>query len=198
MEITENNTIILAGKIESINFYYECNNKRFNDVVIGVQRFSLEKDYIHCNIQEDFCKGYKVGDYVEIAGAIRSRNYKDDKGKNRCKIYVQAETLCEYNGTDINKVEFIGTLCRQPIFRTTPKGKSISDFIVANNKNRISSYIPSIAWGANAYRIKDMKVGTRLEIIGRLQSREYNKKINENEFETRTAYELSVNTISLL
>ena len=66
--------------------------------------------------------------------------------------------------------------------------------------NRIynkSDYLPCIAWGRNARFVKNFSVGDKVSVTGRIQSRDYQKRIND-ELITKTAYEVSLNKIELI
>ena len=97
-----------------------------------------------------------------------------------------------------NIIEIVGFICKTPVYRTTPFNREICDILVAVNRayNK-SDYLPCIAWGRNARYIKDAKVGSKIEIVGRIQSREYQKKLENGEIITKVAYEISVNRINL-
>ncbi|MDF2520750.1 MAG: single-stranded DNA-binding protein, partial [Clostridia bacterium] len=90
-------------------------------------------------------------------------------------------------------------ICKRPIYRTTPFGREITDMLIAVNRpyNK-SDYIPSIAWGRNARYSENLNVGDRIKVWGRIQSREYQKKISEDEVVTRTAYEVSISKMEIV
>ena len=101
---------------------------------------------------------------------------------------------------DENNVELDGFICKEPTYRETPLGRQVSDLIIASNRERNfkSDYIPCIAWGRNAIRTSELNVGTRVKVLGRLQSREYNKRLGDETYEARTAYELSSSMVSVV
>ena len=100
--------------------------------------------------------------------------------------------------SEINQVALVGYICKEPIYRTTPFGREICDVLLAVNRayNK-SDYLPCIAWGRNARFVKDLGVGEKLEVQGRIQSRKYQKRIDENNTETRVAYEISLSSVIL-
>ena len=75
-----------------------------------------------------------------------------------------------------NYIYLEGFLCKPPIKRTSPLGRDICDLMIAVNRmyNK-SDYIPCIAWGRNANYADNLKVGTKVYLEGRIQSREYKK-----------------------
>ena len=143
--------------------------------------------------------GEIVGAQLLITGEVRTRNIKD-----KLDVSVRALTLKEdddYKGVT-NQVVINGHLCKEVPIRTTPRGILIADLVLAVNRedgSHISDYIPSIMWNGTATRAKDkLRVGDYIEVIGRLQSREYIKDLGDGEKEPRTCYELSVNKYELL
>ena len=90
-----------------------------------------------------------------------------------------------------NVIELDGFICKPVIYRGTPFGREISDVLLAVNRNyNKSDYIPCIAWGTNAQIAKTLQVPTRIKIIGRIQSRPYNKKENDVNLADKTLTEL--------
>ncbi len=135
-----------------------------------------------------------------ITGQFRSYN-RHEGVKNRLVLSVFAREI-EFVGSDTNhtknnQIFLDGYICKQPIYRKTPLGREIADLLVAVNRPYgKSDYIPCIAWGRNARYASNLDVGTRLRIWGRVQSREYTKKLSEEECEKRVAYEVSVSKIT--
>lgn len=185
------NNIKLAGEIctdvkvrgELYSFYMK------------IQRISGIYDTVLC--VTDNPENYKNGDKVTIEGAVRTKNDKKD-GKMHLIIYVFVEKFSIYLGSDFNDVYLDGFICKEPIYRITPKEKRITEVIVASNRvNNKSDYIPCILWNRNAEMVKDAAVGTEIEILGRLQSREYIKAFPDGTSENKTAYEISCENITL-
>ena len=114
------------------------------------------------------------------------------------EIFVFVTNICDYE-EDKNDVELDGFICKEPKYRRTPLGRQITDLLIASNREHFKSdYIPCIAWGRNAIRTSEFNVGTRVKVLGRLQSREYKKKIDDGTYEVRTAYELSAYMIDVV
>ena len=151
-----------------------------------------------CTVPEIIKNGINEGNMVKVLGEIRTRNvHEDDKSHLEVTVFVKEVLLYE---KDENNVELDGFICKEPVYRETPFGRQITDLIVASNRERNykSDYIPCIAWGRNAIRSSEFDVGTRVKVSGRLQSREYNKKIDDETYEARTAYELSAAMVDLV
>lgn len=126
------------------------------------------------------------GSRVEIWGRIRTRMQNGKK-----LIFIQAEQIRQEDEKEqINEVYLEGTICKDAIFRLTPQGREITDLMVASNGGGTSAYIPCICFGINARRTETMRMGTKVKIWGRMQSRVY-KKVN-------TAYEIAVNKIEVI
>ena len=138
----------------------------------------------------------KEGSKITITGQFRSYN-KLDSNKSRLMLTVFARTISEYDPeVNPNTIELEGFICKQPMYRTTPFKREICDLLVAVNRayNK-SDYIPCIAWGRNARFVNSLTVGERISVVGRIQSREY-QKITENGTVTKTAYEVSISRIT--
>ena len=145
--------------------------------------------------------GYHIGDRVEITGQFRSYNCNEPDG-NRLILTVFARDivpLAEENYKNPNQLYLNGFICKPPVYRTTPFGREITDLLLAVNRSyNKSDYIPIIAWGRNARFAKSLEVGDNVKIWGRIQSRNYQKRISEEETITKTAYEVSINRMELV
>jgi single-stranded DNA-binding protein len=141
--------------------------------------------------------GLAPGKKIALIGQFRSYNkIVDEKSKLMLTVFVR--DFCEPDDDNPNVVTLAGYICKPPIYRTTPFNREICDMLIAVNRayNK-SDYIPCIAWGRNARFVKNMEVGHKMKVSGRIQSREYIKKLSDTESETRVAYELSINKIEL-
>ena len=196
-----NNKVFLSGKVESEpEFSHETFGEGFYEVKLAVPRLSEHMDIIPVTVSEKLLAkdAFKVGNFVAIKGQFRSYN-KIVNEKSRLMLTVFVRELIEVDNTmNPNIIEIEGFICKPPVYRTTPFKREICDVLVAVNRayNK-SDYLPCIAWGRNARFIRDTEVGTKVSIVGRIQRREYQKKINDEEFETKTAYEISVNKIQI-
>ena len=186
------NKIVLAGLVtEEPTFSHEVHGEKFYRFYLSSSRQSGYCDVLMCTVPEIIKNGISEGNKVKVFGEIRTRNvHEDDKSHLEVTVFVKEVLLYE---KDENNVELDGFICKEPVYRETPFGRQITDLIVASNRERNykSDYIPCIAWGRNAIRTSEFNVGTRVKVSGRLQSREYNKRLGDETYEVRTAYELS-------
>jgi single-stranded DNA-binding protein len=201
-----NNNITLAGVVEKEPEYsHEVLGEGFYVFMLKCSRTSGNKDTLPVMISDRLTdvREIKVGQVVTVSGQIRSFNRHIDDVKSKLILSVFARELeLAQDATelsfeeDINTVMLDGFVCKPPIYRCTPKGREIADILVAVNRPYgKSDYIPCIAWGRNARFAGGLEVGEHIQIQGRFQSREYTKKISDNEIETRVAYEVSVSRI---
>jgi single-stranded DNA-binding protein len=142
-----------------------------------------------------------MGDSVVIEGQIRSYNKFIDGG-NRLIITVFARDIKLVQESEYiknpNQVFLDGFICKQPVYRVTPLNREISDLLLAVNRSyNKSDYVPCIAWGRNARFCSNLKIGERIKLWGRLQSREYQKHISEQEVINKTTYEVSIAKLEL-
>ena len=171
---------------------------------ILVKRLSDSEDRIPVMGSErliDVTQDY-VGEYIEIHGQFRPYNRHEEK-RNRLVLSVfarEVEFVEEEEETlPANQIFLDGYICKPPVYRKTPLGREIADLLMAVNRPYgKSDYIPCICWGRNARYASSFEVGSHVEVYGRIQSREYIKKIGEEQTEKRVAYEVSVNKIEFL
>ena len=194
-----NNEVELTGTVETdLMFNHEVYGEGFYSFVIRVMRLSDISDLINVTISERLLKDIHLvrGDCIRITGQFRSYNNYTDSG-NRLMLTVFARDIDtnpdEMSFKNPNSIFLNGFLCKKPVYRTTPFGREITDLLVAVNRayNK-SDYIPCIAWGRNARFAGSLDVGENIKIHGRIQSRDYQKKISETETITKTAYEISI------
>ena len=202
-----NNNITLAGVVEKEPEYsHEVLGEGFYVFMLKCSRTSGNKDSLPVMISDRLTdiREIKVGQVVTVSGQIRSfnRHIDDVKSKLILSVFARELKILTQDATelsfeeDINTVILDGFVCKPPIYRCTPKGREIADILVAVNRPYgKSDYIPCIAWGRNARFAGGLEVGEHIRIQGRFQSREYAKKISDNEIETRVAYEVSVSRI---
>ena len=193
------NKIILAGLVtEEPTFSHEVHGEKFYRFSLSSSRMSGTNDILPCTVSEILKKDIEEGTEIKVLGEIRTRNVHEND-KNHLEITVFVKEVLSYE-KDENNVELDGFICKEPTYRETPLGRQVSDLIIASNRERNfkSDYIPCIAWGRNAIRTSELNVGTRVKVLGRLQSREYKKKIDDETYEARTAYELSSSMVSVV
>ena len=198
----ENNRVTVIGTIVSdFTFSHAVFGEGFYLVDLSVNRLSEQADVIPLMVSErlmDVTRDYR-GCTIEADGQFRSYN-RHESVKNRLVLSVfvrEVQFLEEFTDyTKTNQIFLDGYICKEPIYRKTPLGREIADLLVAVNRPYgKSDYIPCIAWGRNARFASGFSVGTRIQIWGRVQSREYTKKLSETECEKRTAYEVSVSKL---
>ena len=192
-----NNNVLIKGKIAKLPVYsHTVMGEGFFEMSVEVKRLSNETDLLPVTISERLIEGFGLGDEIGISGQFRSYNkLEGEKSKLMLTIFVK-ELINPDEISAVNQIYMIGYICKEPIYRTTPFGREICDVLVAVNRayNK-SDYLPCIAWGRNARFVKDLGVGEKLELQGRIQSRKYQKKISETESETRVAYEISLSSV---
>lgn len=207
---SENNYLTLVGKITSEKvFSHEIYGESFYIFNLEVPRLSGTADCIPITISERLISNFElsIGKEVEIEGQFRSYNTYENQ-RSRLVLTVFAKDIKEhYENSEeeasrekiSNEVVLVGYICKKPIYRKTPFGREISDILLAVNRayNK-SDYIPCIAWGRNARFCENMEVGTEVKIVGRVQSRMYEKKHEDGTIEPRVAYEVSVGSMELV
>ena len=204
-KLFENNQVTMMGEIVSeFQFSHEVFGEGFYMVELAVNRLSNYSDYIPLMISErliDTEQDY-TGQLIRVTGQFRSYNRHEEK-KNRLVLSVfvrELEFLDEIDENEkTNQIFLDGYICKEPIYRKTPLGREIADVLLAVNRSYgKSDYIPCICWGRNARFASGFTVGSHIQIVGRIQSREYVKRISEEEVEHRVAYEVSVSKVDLL
>lgn len=199
-ELMENNKVFLMGKVVSEpKFSHDVYGEGFYELDLEVPRLSDHSDIIPITVSERLLENqFKLGSMVGVRGQFRSYNkIVDDKSKLMLTVFVRE--LAEFDESiNPNIIELSGYLCKAPIYRTTPFKREICDMLLAVNRayNK-SDYLPCIAWGRNARFAKAIEVGSRVFLVGRIQSREYQKRLGEDQTLTKTAYEISVNKLSI-
>lgn len=194
----ENNKVYLQGEVcDEPVLNHTVKEEEFYGFNLRVARLSGQYDILPIIISKKLLvvNDIKKYDKIAIKGQFRSHNQlEDDKRKLVLAVFVKE--VCVWDDeANANVVELSGYICRPSIYRTTPFAREICDLLLAVNRNyNKSDYIPCIAWGNNAQYVSGLKVSTPLKVIGRIQSREYNKNLG-NETVTKTAYEVSVSRI---
>lgn len=192
-----NNKIYLEGKVLSgLEFSHEMYGEGFYTFNLEVQRLSDAKDVLLITVSERLIAGMEIIVDAEliVEGQLRSYN-KFIEGANRLILTVFARdiTPCLEKSKNPNQIYLDGYICKQPIYRTTPFGREIADMLLAVNRSyNKSDYIPTIAWGRNSRFCKQLEVGDNIRVWGRLQSREYQKRVSESELIRKVAYEVSI------
>lgn len=198
-KIIENNQVTIMGEVASrFTFSHEVFGEGFYMVDVLVKRLSNSEDRIPLMISErliDVTKDY-TGEFIMASGQFRSYN-RHEEHKNHLVLSVFVREVAfvdeELDGAKTNNILLDGYICKAPVYRKTPLGREIADLLLAVNRPYgKSDYIPCICWGRNARYASGFAVGEHVQILGRIQSREYVKKLSETETEKRVAYEVSV------
>ena len=199
--VTEkNNRVFIAGEIVSdAKFSHEVYGEGFYEFSVRVMRLSGQADILPVTLSERLIQGGMLckGKPICAVGQFRSYN-KIENGKSRLMLTVFVrELLDEMPDKNPNSILLSGYICKPPVYRTTPFNREIADVLVAVNRayNK-SDYIPCLAWGRHARFVKSLTVGDKIAISGRIQSREYQKKLSETEMKTMVAYEVSVSKLA--
>ncbi|MDE7296824.1 MAG: single-stranded DNA-binding protein [Clostridia bacterium] len=196
----KNNKVYFMGEIVSeAKFSHEVYGEGFYEFFVKVMRLSGQADILPVTISERLIQGndFKIGSTICALGQFRSYN-KLENGRSRLMLTVFVRELIESAPTkNPNSIVLSGYICKPPVYRTTPFNREIADLLIAVNRayNK-SDYIPCIAWGRNARFVQNLKVGDKVALSGRIQSREYQKRLSETEAVTMTAYEVSVSKLA--
>lgn len=194
-EQMQNNQVYLSGQIASApEFSHEIMGEKFYDTTVSVERLSGQSDVIPITVSDRLMEGqnFEIGNLIGLIGQFRSYNKVVD-GKSKLVLRVFVRELCECDENAPNVIELEGYVCKQPVYRTTPFKREIADLLVAVNRayNK-SDYIPAIAWGRNARYASTFDVGDKIHLVGRIQSRIYQKSLDDGTIEERVAYEVSI------
>ena len=210
----ENNYLTLVGKVTGEKkFSHEIYGERFYVFNLEIPRLSGNADIIPITVSERLVEEdtLQEGKRLLVKGQFRSYNSYENE-KNRLILTVFAKDINEIENceeqeenemvrkdTITNEVVLVGYICKKPIYRQTPFGREISDILLAVNRayNK-SDYIPCIAWGRNARFCQNLEVGSQVKIVGRVQSRIYEKKYEDGTVENRVAYEVSVGSLEVI
>ncbi len=182
---------------------HQVEGENFYEFKVAVERLSKIKDIIPVTISERslLSKSIKEGDFVEVEGEYRSYNkIVNERSSLVLHLFAKELSVLSELTENVNEVRLTGFVCKQPIYRKTPFDREICDVLIAVNRPNFhkSDYVPCIMWGRNARFIANQNVGCKIELTGRIQSREYVKRLADGMEETKTAYEVSCQRIALL
>ncbi len=204
--VNVNNEVKLSGIVDSeLSLSHEIYGEAFYSFVLRVMRLSDICDYINVTVSERLIDNLDIqlGSFVTVSGQFRSyNNYSETGSKLILTVFARDIEYADEASDEVmknpNYIYLNGFLCKQPVYRTTPFGREITDILVAVNRayNK-SDYIPCIAWGRNARFSSNLNVGDNIKIWGRIQSREYQKRLSEEETITKTAYEISISKMEV-
>lgn len=204
-KIIENNQVTIMGEVASkFTYSHEVFGEGFYMVDVLVKRLSNSDDRIPLMISErliDVTQDY-TGEFIMASGQFRSYNrHEEQKNRLVLSVFVREVEFIdeELDGAKTNHILLEGYICKKPVYRKTPLGREIADLLLAVNRPYgKSDYIPCICWGRNARYASAFTVGGHVLLWGRIQSREYMKRIGENQSERRTAYEVSVSKLEYI
>lgn len=204
-KIIENNQVTIMGQVVSeFVFSHEVFGEGFYMVEVLVKRLSNSEDRIPLMVSErllDVTQDY-IGEYIIAHGQFRSYNrHEEQKNRLVLSVFVREVEFAEEepDGAKTNSILLDGYICKEPVYRKTPLGREIADLLLAVNRPYgKSDYIPCICWGRNARYASGFEVGEHVQVLGRIQSREYIKKLSETEAEKRVAYEVSVSKLECM
>ena len=203
-KILKNNQAVIAGEIISdFEFNHEVFGEGFYFVKLKVSRLSHSSDIIPLLVSERLIdvKQSHIGQFLEARGQFRSHN-KQESDKNRVVLFLFAkeiEMIDSAENRNPNEIFLDGYICKEPVYRTTPLGREIADILLAVNRPYgKSDYIPCICWGRNARYAGNLTVGSRIQLRGRIQSREYQKRIGEGKVVDKIAYEVSASQMEYI
>ncbi len=202
---SENNIAKLTGFVEKEPvFSHEVYGEGFYVFIVRTRRLSDSFDLIPVTVSDRLTDiaGLKSGRFLMVEGQFRSYNSVLNGGQVKLTLTLFAQEISfpeTIPDTDIDNVEMNGFICKPPVYRTTPFNREISDFLLAVNRSyNKSDYLPCICWGRNARFCGKRKVGDHVAVVGRMQSRVYQKKLPDGTVSERTAYEVSVSKIELI
>lgn len=204
MQNNTNNKAQISGRAAGgLEYSHEIYGEKFFVFALDIPRLSGASDSIKVMVSERLLAGEEIeqGDFFEISGQFRSHNSYEN-GQNKLILNVFAQDMQRLSELDTeqnpNMIYLNGYICKEPVYRTTPFGREICDMLLAVNRSyNKSDYIPVIAWGRNARFCRSLEVGDNIRVWGRIQSREYQKKLSEEETVTKTAYEVSVSKLEV-
>lgn len=202
----KNNQVTLSGEIvRNFEFSHEVFGEGFYIAMLASERTRGQKDIIPIMVSDRLVdvKADWTGRFVRVSGQFRSYNKREGEKRHlELSVFVREFEEFEempFSDNHVNQIILDGYICKPPIYRKTPLGREIADILLSVNRPYgKSDYIPTICWGRNARFSSDLEVDTRLQIEGRIQSREYRKRISDDEYETRTAYEVSVSKMEVV
>ncbi len=206
MPVSNNRGQIIGSLTEDVTKSFEVEGEKFYEGKMEIERLSDNVDILPFTISDKLVKIYNLklnkGEKMAFGGEFRSYNRVIDGRSRLILSFFVKELLDERQLKDnnTNLLHLVGYICKEPNYRVTPFNREICDVLLAVNRPMFnkSDYIPCILWGRNAKFMQNQKVGTKLELVGRIQSRNYKKEVSVGVFEEKTAYEVSVQKIAVV
>ncbi|MBE7048972.1 MAG: single-stranded DNA-binding protein [Ruminococcaceae bacterium] len=202
LHCVEDNEACIIGVVSGcLTFSHDVHGERFYRFMLRSDRLSENADSICVTVSEKMLMetSIDIGTSLKVFGQFRSyNNYTGQGNKLVLTLFAREITTAEEGEEATNEIYLNGYICKPVVYRVTPFGREIADILLAVNRayNK-SDYIPCIAWGRNARFVKHLDVGRNIQIWGRMQSREYQKRISDTETVTKTAYEVSINRLEI-
>ncbi|MBQ4518209.1 MAG: single-stranded DNA-binding protein [Clostridia bacterium] len=199
--IEDNEAVVIGVVSECLTYSHEVHGEQFYRFMLRSERLSENADLICVTVSEKMLSDTRVdlGLRLKIRGQYRSyNNYSGEGNRLVLTLFAKELTAADVEEETVNEIYLNGYICKPVVYRVTPFGREIADILLAVNRayNK-SDYIPCIAWGRNARFVRHLEVGQNVKIWGRMQSRDYQKKLSETETVTKTAYEVSVNRLEI-
>ena len=199
------NEAVLKGYIRNIRPSHVINDTEYCKADLIIKNPYSGKDDVILIKFKKFSNRYKENDFAEIYGNVRSYSYQTSSGSNKVEIYIFTyQDIIDSDFQTDNFVRFDGRICKKDILRCTTSGKQNLHLIVANNilsernNQKVNSYIPCVAWGKQAINLNKLGVNDKIEITGEIHSREYKKKLENNEIEIRVAHEVVIKSFCVV
>lgn len=202
LHCVEDNEAFVIGEVSDyLTYSHEVHGERFYRFMLRSERLSENADLICVTVSEKMLLEISIdlGKRLAVRGQYRSyNNYTGEGNKLVLTLFAKEISEAEAEAETVNEIYLNGYICKPVVYRVTPFGREIADMLLAVNRayNK-SDYIPCIAWGRNARFVRHLEVGQNVKIWGRMQSRDYQKKLSDTESVTKTAYEVSVNRLEL-
>lgn len=203
-----NNNVFLTGEVkQGFGFSHEIFGEKFYTTILSVSRDSGTVDELPLMVSDRLIdiNTEWTGKVVNVIGNLRSYNKLISENKSALILNVFVKGMYDTANLDElsigfmkdkNCIELTGFICKQPTYRQTPLGREICDILLTVNRPYgKSDYIPCIVWGRNAKYASELAIGTKINVSGRVQSRNYYKKISDDELIEKTAYEVSISRI---
>lgn len=186
---TQNEVLLEGTPVGAPQRSHENHGQVFYRQLLEVPRLSGTPDLLPLLVRQELLPLLDTDGPLRVEGQLRSYN---DRSGHHLVLTVHARQLLTGTGAPVNRIALTGTLCKPPVYRRTPLGRSICDVILAVPRSYgRADYLPVIAWGQVAAHVSRLRVGDSLSLEGRVQSRVY-RKLTEDGPEERTAYEVSV------
>ena len=190
--LTKNDVLLEGIPLSLPELSHENHGTRFYRFLLEIPRLSGTPDVLPILLPEAMRSRITEDIPLRICGQLRSFNNRSGIG-NKLVLTVYGKEVLPPQGEFCNHIALSGTLCKAPVFRRTPLGRSICDLMLAVPRHYgHADYLPVIGWGQLAVQTSQLSVGDRLSLEGRVQSRTYQKVLENGSIDQRIAYEVSM------